>query len=90
MLNFFQSLLSGDERDVDSVIVCGVVALAALIGVTVFAVWQDHSLWNPLTFATGAGTLITSVAGGKTARDRWAGNPPQAAPVDAPKTDDPK
>jgi hypothetical protein len=79
--SFFLSLLSGDESEVDSVIVCGVVALLSLIGTTIFVTIHEPTSFSPINFATAASGVIGSVAAGKTARDRWstreAGAPPQ-------------
>ena len=71
------SLFSGDESEVDSVIVCGVVALLALIGCTVAALIMAPVAFSPVGTATGMGTVIGAIAGGKTARDRWSQGGPK-------------
>ena len=70
-MSFLHKLLSGAENEVDSVVTAGLLALMTLIALTVFVVVLHPEVWNPITFATGAGTLIGATAGGKTARDHW-------------------
>jgi len=72
MVNFLQTLLSKDESEIDSAIVCGLLSLVAMILMTGYVVFVDRSMWNPLNFATGTATIIGSVAGGKTVRDRFS------------------
>ena len=86
MTCFFKSLLSSSDLEVDSIIFAGLVALLVLIGLSVYATIQSPGAWNPITFATGAATTIASVAGGKTARDRWSAPPPVGG-TDAPSPD---
>lgn len=64
MKAFFLSLLSGDESEVDSAIVCGVLALLVLIGITA---WRPD--WNPIPYTTGAATIIGMVPVGRRFRD---------------------
>ena len=64
MKAFLLSLLSGDEREVDSVIVCGVVALVVMLAITI---WQPG--WNPVPYATSAATVIGTIGGAKRLRD---------------------
>ena len=72
MRKFFSSWLSGDESAVDSVIASGVLALITLLGLCVFVTVKDPTTFSPINFSTGVATIIAGVAGGKTARDRWA------------------
>lgn len=82
-MNVLRSFLSGDETEVDSVIVCGAVALLALIIFTTVAFVCDHTTFSAGSFAGSSATLIGSVAAGKTARDRFA--PCQGQQKDTPQ-----
>ena len=78
-MNFVSSLVSSDEREVDSLVVAGLMALVVMICITVYTVLHDAASWSPANFAGGAATLIASVAGGKTARD-WRQQAPELPP----------
>lgn len=78
-MNFIRALLSGDETKADSVVVCGLAALAALIASTLIVAFLDPGAFSPAGFAGGASALIASLAGGKTARDRWSQQPTSLA-----------
>jgi hypothetical protein len=73
-VSWIKSLFSGDEGKVDSVIFAGLVALAALITMTAVAMYMAPTAFSPGAFAGGAATIIGTVVGGKTARDRWSSN----------------
>jgi hypothetical protein len=74
---FFRSLFSGDETVVDSIVVAALLALVALIGVTVYVAIIAPAGWNPVSYASAAASLIGAGAGGKMARDRWSQPPGQ-------------
>lgn len=78
MRKFLGSWLSGDESAVDSVIASGVLALVVVLGLCIYATIKDPTTFNPINVGTAASTVIASVAGGKTARDRWAQKLPPA------------
>ncbi len=84
MGNFFRALVSGNESEVHSVVVAGLVSLAVLVAITIYVVAQDHASWNPISYATGVGSLIAAMAGGKTVHDRLS-SPPAREPEDTPK-----
>jgi hypothetical protein len=63
------SLLNGDEKEVDSVIACGVVALVALIAFCVYQIIAAPAAFSPATFAGGASGLVASIGGSKRFRD---------------------
>lgn len=72
MKAFLISLLSGDEKVVNSVITLGVFAFGFLCTMSLVAFCQDHTTWNPTSFMAASTGIIGTVAGGKTVHDRWA------------------
>jgi hypothetical protein len=73
---FVQSLLASDDRSVDSIIVCGVFALLALIAFCGYATWRDPASFNPINYGTAATALLAGIGGGRRMRD-WNQPPPQ-------------
>lgn len=69
-MNWLLDLFSGNELRVNAVITCGIAALATLIGCTVYVLIQAPTAFNPITYATGAGTLIGAIGAGKGVHDR--------------------
>lgn len=74
-MSFVQRLLSGDETGTDSVVVGGLTALMILCGVTVYAAVRDLATWSPANYGAAVVLILGAMAGGKTARDRWAASP---------------
>ena len=77
MMSFINSLLSGDEKEVDSVIACGVVALISLIGFCAYQAVTHPELFSAGTYAGGAASLVASIGGSKRFRDGPINPPPQ-------------
>ena len=69
MKAFLLSLFSGDESEVDSVIVCGAIALLALVGVTIYVTIMVPSSFSPMNFGPAAAAVIGAAAGSKRVRD---------------------
>lgn len=69
MSKFLIGLLSGDESEVDSVIFFGGAAVIALILISIYIVVQDHTSFNPTSYAASTSGLIGVLAGGKRLRD---------------------
>lgn len=74
-MSFLRSLFSANDAAADSLIVGGGIALATLIGVTVYTVYQDFHVFSPLQFGSGAATILGAVGVGKGARDFRMGGP---------------
>lgn len=72
MSAFLTSLVSGDERLVDSVIVCGIFALLTLTVLTALQMYLAPTAFSPGAYVGAAAPLIGTVAAAKTGRDRWA------------------
>lgn len=77
-MGFLRPLLATDEAGVDSIIVGGLFALVALIGVSVYLAIVDHASWSPAGYAGAVVLIMGAMAGGKTVRDRFSAGP--AAP----------
>lgn len=75
-MNIFQKLVSGDETEIDSVVVTGLVGLVVLFGVTIYFVVAEPSLFSYTGFGTSTATIIGAAGATKTARDRLS-TPPQ-------------
>lgn len=67
-MSFLTSLLSSDDRSVDSVIMGGLAALCFLFGLETWDVARGHD-FQPLNFATASGALLAAIGGAKRLRD---------------------
>lgn len=68
-MNFLTALFAGDDRGVDPLTFFGFLALATLLGVTIYAAIHDPASWNPATFATAAVGISVATASSKRIRD---------------------
>lgn len=80
-MDFFRALIHSDEVTADSIIVGGLTALGALIVYQGYAMaLGGAAMFNPLTFSTGAGALITAIGGARRLRDGGGSAPVSAQP----------
>ena len=74
-MGFWQQLVSPDEAAVDSIIVGGAVALAALIGMAIWQTWSVPTAFNALSFGSGCATILGAIGAGKRLRDGVSNEP---------------
>lgn len=65
-MQFFRQLIAPDEATVDSIIVFGCLAMATLIGMTL---WAGPPAFNALSFGSGCATVLGAIGAGKRLRD---------------------
>lgn len=77
-MSLLGNLLAASDRQVDTVGVAGLMAMAAFCAVIVIATWRDHRQISPAEIGIGAASILAAIGGAKTVRDRWSpsGNPP--------------
>ncbi len=63
------SLVSSDDRSVDSIIVAGLVAIAALVLFCGYALMRDPTSFNPINFGGAVSAILAGIGGGRCARD---------------------
>lgn len=74
-MGFWRQLVSPDEAAVDSIIVGGGLAMAALIGMAVWQTWHDPAAFNCLSFGGGTSAILGAIGAGKRLRDGVSNEP---------------
>ena len=74
-MGFWRQLVSPDEAAVDSIIVGGGIALASLIGMSIWSTWQVPGAFNAMSFGTGTAAILGAIGAGKRLRDGVSNEP---------------
>jgi hypothetical protein len=76
-VNFFGELISASEKKVDAITVGGLLALLVMCGCVVYTAVLDVHTFSPLTFGSGAATILGGYGLGKGGRDRLSQPQPE-------------
>ncbi len=69
MGHFLLAFVNCNDKDTDSIIVSGMVAMLALISLSAYADFREPQAFSALNFGTAAAAIIASIGGGRRLRD---------------------